>query len=244
MPWPERPVVQDSDGDPLPPGALFRFGTARFRKSEAFRATALSADGKRLAASGAASVTVWDLATGRAVREFPPMSCDLVQGGRLAFLDGDRRLAVSTQWNTSALTTGFAPNVRGLVARVWDVESGKTVGDLVVKDEAESGGAGGVWAVDGGRKLLTLSSLRIPVRQAGRTPGRKAVAIVWDAATLKELERQVHDLPVTEVLDYAPAADRVFGRRLSDPANVSGEPGDTLCVFDRKTGKEIWSQGR
>jgi RNA polymerase sigma factor (sigma-70 family) len=234
---PDRsPVVTgvDADGDPLPPGALFRFGTARFRRAEAFRSTALSADGKKLAASGAAAVTVWDLTTGRVVRELPPMWCDTAQGGRLAFLDGDRRLAVCTRMHSSWLTTGSPQAVRGRVAQVWDIESGKALGDLVVKDDADWAGAGGLWPIDGGRKLLTVSSLV--------APGRKAVTIVWDATTLKELERHVHDLPLAEVIDYSPAADRVFGRRLSDPTSESRGPGNTLCVFDRKTGKEVWSR--
>jgi RNA polymerase sigma factor (sigma-70 family) len=238
---PDKPVIAagvDGDGDPLPPGALFRFGTARFRRAEAFRATALSADGKRLAACGAAAVTVWDLTTGRVVREFPPMWCDTAQGGRLAFLDGDRRLAVCTRMHSSWMTTGAPEAIPGRVAQVWDVESGKPLGDLVVKNDRETdgdwAGAGGVWPIDGGRKLLTVSSLV--------AAGRKAVTIVWDATTLKEVERHVHDLPLAEVLDYAPGADRVFGRRLSDPTSESRGPGNTLCVFDRKTGKEVWSR--
>ena len=132
------------------------------------------------------------------------------------------------------MTTGSPQAIPGRVAQVWDVESGKPLGDLVVRDDGDWAGAGGVWPIDGGRKLLTVSSIV--------ASGRKAVTIVWDATTLKELERHVHDLPLTEVLDYSPAADRVFGRRHSDPANESRGPGDTLCVFDRKTGKEVWSR--
>jgi RNA polymerase sigma factor (sigma-70 family) len=239
---PDRPVVEtrtDADGDPLPPGALFRFGTARFRRAEAFRATVLSADGTRMAAAGAAAVTIWDLKTGRVVREFPPTVCDTAQGGQLAFLDGDRRLATSTKMQSGWLTINPPEPVQGQVARVWDLNSGKRLGNLMVKEDTDWAGAGGVWPVDGGRKLLTVSSLLVG---AGQGPARKTVAIVWDAVSLKELERQVHAIPITEVLDYSAAGDRVVCRRHSDPTNENRGEGDTLCVFDRKTGKEVWSR--
>jgi RNA polymerase sigma factor (sigma-70 family) len=245
---PDPPVVEtrtDDDGDPLPPGALFRFGTARFRRSEAFRATAVSADGTMLAAAGAAAVTVWDLRTGRVVRQFPPTWCDTVQGGQLAFLDGGRRLATCTKMQSGWLTTNPPEPVPGRVARVWDLTSGKLLGDLEIKEDADWGGAGGVWPVDGGRKLLTVSSLLVAAGQpgpAGQGPRRKAVAVVWDAVSLKELERHVHPIPITEVIDYSPAGDRIVCRRHSDPINGNRGEGDTLCVFDRTTGREVWSR--
>jgi|GEM_PF-4200174 len=244
----DRPVAEtrtDGDGDPLPPGALFRFGTARFRRSEAFRATALSADGTMLAAAGAAAVTIWDLKTGRVVRQLPSTWCDTVQGGQLAFLDGDRRLATCTKMQGGWLTINPPEPVQGRVARVWDLTSGKHLGDLAVKEDTDWAGAGGVWPVDGGRKLLTVSSFLEgagPPAPAGQGPGRKAVVIVWDAVSLKELERHVHAIPITEVIDYAAVGDRVVCRRHSDRTNEKRGEGDTLCVFDRKTGKEVWSR--
>jgi WD40 repeat protein len=60
----------DRHGDPLPPGAIARLGTVRFRGVRG--SPAFSPDGKRLAAAtGTAgeNVTVWELASGREVRQ-------------------------------------------------------------------------------------------------------------------------------------------------------------------------------
>jgi len=57
----------DTDGDPLPEGALARFGTVRYR-SGAFQnvqAFALSPDGKTLAIETLTDIAYWDIQTGR-----------------------------------------------------------------------------------------------------------------------------------------------------------------------------------
>jgi WD40 repeat protein len=58
----------DRFGDPLPPGAIHRFGTLRFRH-DGIRNLAFTLDGKRLLAGGAmTSLAVFDAATGRKLR--------------------------------------------------------------------------------------------------------------------------------------------------------------------------------
>jgi WD40 repeat protein len=54
----------DAHGDPLPDGALARFGTVRFRIA-AGRPFALSADGKTLAVESNTAITLWDVETGK-----------------------------------------------------------------------------------------------------------------------------------------------------------------------------------
>jgi WD40 repeat protein len=69
----------DMHGDPLPPGALLRLGTSRFRHGGSIYSLACSKDGRLLVTGNAgykhleqdASVVVWDLASGRRVRTFP-----------------------------------------------------------------------------------------------------------------------------------------------------------------------------
>jgi RNA polymerase sigma factor (sigma-70 family) len=65
----ERPRTDDFD-DPLPPGAVARLGTVRFRH-EGSDQFALSPDGRTLAAAAGRSLIFWDMATGRPLRRFP-----------------------------------------------------------------------------------------------------------------------------------------------------------------------------
>ncbi len=67
-------VKADHFGDPLPPGALMRLGTDRFRQAGAIYSMAYSADGRLLVTGNAAgllgdaSVVVWDAETGKRIR--------------------------------------------------------------------------------------------------------------------------------------------------------------------------------
>ncbi len=72
----ERPRERlDAFGDLLPPGAVARLGTVRFRQGGGYvNRLLLSPDGKTLVSKsyyGERSVAVWNFATGRLVRQFP-----------------------------------------------------------------------------------------------------------------------------------------------------------------------------
>jgi hypothetical protein len=68
------PVRVDASGDPLPPGALARCGTVRWRVPGGALHVAYSPDGKLVAASGTAdsSVILFDSLNGRVIRRFEP----------------------------------------------------------------------------------------------------------------------------------------------------------------------------
>jgi RNA polymerase sigma factor (sigma-70 family) len=66
---PEPAVSQPFPADPLPAGAVARFGSSRLQDFTIDRSATFSPDGKLLATSGANSpICVWDVATGKRVR--------------------------------------------------------------------------------------------------------------------------------------------------------------------------------
>ena len=65
---PEPRAALDAHGDPLPPGAVARLGTLRFRHEREANALAFSPDGKILAGSCNGRIVLWNAATGRALR--------------------------------------------------------------------------------------------------------------------------------------------------------------------------------
>src|SRR5947208_2526206 len=74
-PLPAQPPRTDCHGDPLPPGAVARLGSSRFRQSSVIRALAFAPDSKTLAVSsqglGAHTLRLLDADTGQEVRRFP-----------------------------------------------------------------------------------------------------------------------------------------------------------------------------
>jgi RNA polymerase sigma factor (sigma-70 family) len=103
--------LRDRFGDPLPAGAVRRFGTVRFRHDEIYD-LAFTPDGKQLiAGSGRAPLAVFDTATGRKLRDVGKTSPNNPAGFALS-PDG-KRVACC-----------------GFDLFVWEVETGKQVREL------------------------------------------------------------------------------------------------------------------
>lgn len=172
---PDRPVpkVEPAEDleDPMPIGALRRFGSTRFRYPSSFSHAALSPDGKRLAIGGSGQVFVYDTETGKHVRvldNFWP-----TDGRRLpamAFSPDGKLLAHFTCYGDAT-------------ARVCDVETGKEVAAVKglrpnfqylmysgygVPRQAEGvdGNFTGLYFADGGRRIVLVGERYVHVRDA------------------------------------------------------------------------------
>jgi len=151
-----EPPRFDAHGDPLPAGALLRFGTIRFRQGDGINNSAISPDGRLLATTAHRTVAVWEIATGR----------------RLHLLNCD----VSREW--SSPTVAFSPDGKLLAcasefdvgARIWDMATGKLVRTIGTKSAWfrppmlwQPGPGSVLWFSPHGKELLLYDNWTIAV---------------------------------------------------------------------------------
>ncbi|HKB03786.1 MAG TPA: hypothetical protein VKD90_16295 [Gemmataceae bacterium] len=175
---PPREVRFDQDGDMLPPGAVARIGSRRFRDPGAERLF-VDESGKVVSCFDRSAVRWWDLETGRYLRGWAaPVRKDVwfSADGRRAALASDNRLFVWDCWNdveVRVLTTdgvqpignaAFAPDGRSLAVAerdgsskqyslaIWELATGRKVGIGNAADYPRS-----MAFADGGRLLIDES---------------------------------------------------------------------------------------
>jgi RNA polymerase sigma factor (sigma-70 family) len=173
---PQRKARLDRYGDPLPPAALMRLGTVRYRFPE--RAVAFLADGKTVVSAQAGhTLPLWNARTGRLVREID--TGRLAVGLYVAFSRGARRVAVSGPLADAA-------GVRAAIV-VFDTASGKA---LRTFDRAPLEGVNALALTPGGKLLLSL--------------GRDGMLRVEEVETGRELRRQKFPGDVMAAIDLSP----------------------------------------
>jgi WD40 repeat protein len=112
------PSRLDLFGDALPPGAIARLGTSRFRN--AFLGPHFFPDGKTLLTANRNSIQFWETATGQLLREIPTGSLQV----SWVHLPPDAGTVEAT-----GLLMAEKPPLD--VVRVWDASSGKEIRTLV-----------------------------------------------------------------------------------------------------------------
>jgi WD40 repeat protein len=161
---PKQPLL-DCYGDPLPKGAIARMGTTRLRHHHgggSWYGIAFSPDGKILATTGWESVRVWDLTTGKLLRQIPGPKRTQYYSAQF-FLDNGRQLVGRAREDR-------AGGVRDFVV-TWDTSTGQRLRELPADDINMM-----TWSPD--RKLIALLS-------------KEGTISVFEAATFKEVAHQL-----------------------------------------------------
>jgi len=122
---PEAPRSEkDQFDDPLPPGAIARYGTVRLRDGHGISGLQFLPDGKELLSWSPAGTRVWEATTGKAIRSFAPRRrAGDVEHGRATALSPDARTFVVIYEDPrysdsdSRLSPGHA--------EFWDVSTGE-----------------------------------------------------------------------------------------------------------------------
>jgi WD40 repeat protein len=179
-------VKRDLFGDPLPPGALARMGTTRFRHRGNVLAFAYAADGKTLiSADSDGTVWRWDAVTGKETQRFP------LPPGFLAF-SPDGSVFASVETDNPKL-------VKSRALRLWNAATGKEFARLQWR------GAVDAW----------LNVPKVALSPEGKTLALGSymgdqVLRVWDIASGREVQ-QIKDRPV-QGLEFSPDSRMILAR--------------------------------
>lgn len=238
------PARVDRYGDPLPAGAVARLGTVRLRG----RYPLFSPDGKRLATASPFQLRLWDVDTGKQVREFVCPRYDVKPLGFSA--DGKRFYSVELND----------------CVRAWDTVSGHEVlhfkldpgnGDARLSPDAKLVASFGsrdihLYEAESGKPLRVLEGSRAELNRvdafspdgklvAGQRSGlfepRNAdgapqkVVYLWDVATGQRL----HKLGGVEHSNMAVAVAFSWDNRLVATGSFKG----VVHIWDTATGQEV-----
>jgi WD40 repeat protein len=244
----------DVYGDPLPPGALLRLGTTRFRLPDFIGTVALSPDGKLVAVAGQQSIHLLDVATGKEERR---IAGRFFGGGNLLHFSADGKTLATYSW--------------GGPITFWDVATGNAAKQISIgqvtphngfafsadgrviagaRDGFQQGSAVYAWDAETGKLLHEFASMhdhgiRVALSPDGkllaswgqhlfRAPNdpnrdRSQILQLWDVASGKERRQLKTDAGVVSGAAFAPD-----GKTL-----VTGSGGASLLFWDIATGKEL-----
>jgi WD40 repeat protein len=136
VPAADKPERTDGHGDQLPPGALARMGTIRWRHGGTITFVAFTPDGKGVITAGQDdTLRLWDRNSGKEIRRYiRGPAGNLIQGG------GRGPVMINNFWSGAmgAASVAVAPNGKVLASasqnavHLWDVETGKELRQIQV----------------------------------------------------------------------------------------------------------------
>jgi WD40 repeat protein len=192
----DRPARADVFGDPLPAGALVRMGTPQLRHDHppGQLPTAFSPDGKTLASNGWEEIRLWDLTTGRLLREIRDGNrtksyCSLLFTADGRWLAGTGRESVCIwevatgrllrEFPAGGLAIACSPDGQRLATSskdgsvsVWDMATGQQTAHL---RPAQSIPTHAIAFTADGKGLVTMADKRISHWDLAEGKLRKAV---------------------------------------------------------------------
>jgi WD40 repeat protein len=229
-----RRRTTDRYGDTLPPGALTRLGTVRFRHNQAVWDIAFAPDGKTLVTIDRSTVYWWDAATGRELRRRE----GAFRTDALALAPDGKSLATATDDGVLVLDAASGKELRRFPAPGSPLQTlayspdGKMLAcitqdnDLRLSDAA-TGKVLHRWAGQPNYKCPPLAFFP-DSRTLIFAPARSIDIPVYDIATGKEVRRFVgHN-------------GFIFSATLSpDGKTLASSATDALCLWDAGTGRQL-----
>jgi RNA polymerase sigma factor (sigma-70 family) len=254
-PPPAEQLRTDRYGDPLPPAALVRLGTLRFRHRGPVLGVAFSPDGKMLASAGGvgdAAVHLWEARTGREIRElagdgpavhglaFSPDGNLLASAGatvRLWDVHTGKEVCHFKGHDSQVNAVAFSPDGKMLAsAGSTPDHDGKSSGAIEVKPLP---GTIYLWDVPGGRALRKLEKHEADVMclafsTDGKTlasGGKDRALWLWDPATGRPLRRCTGHASAVSCVAFSRDSRRLAsGGSWGDPA---------VRLWDPAAGREL-----
>jgi WD40 repeat protein len=244
------PAASDLYRDPIPPGALARLGTVRFRPPMGTTSLAFLPGDTTLLTVGGSSFSVWEVTTGKELRR-----CDF-KGGSSSFVlspDG-KAVAVGTYVaepteDTKTVAISLLDVATGRVLREFRGHS-DAVRSLAFAADSKTLVSGShdktvrIWDAITAKELLRFDEPDI-IMAVALSPDGKTVASTsfhstnakWtvrlrDAVTGKEQRSFQADMPVFHLL-FSPDGKTLVAL---EPAN-GGKPTSTIHLWDMTTGK-------
>ncbi|HEX4614132.1 MAG TPA: WD40 repeat domain-containing protein [Urbifossiella sp.] len=224
--WPVASRRLDAHGDPLPPAAVARLGTARMRIPEGFESADLTPNGRFLVASCVEGLVAFDVTTGKRVgRVGPPNPPDSHPDGprpRVLFADDGRRAA--SIWPGEVV--------------VWDVAAGRELARAQYGTHSP---------VADGMDTVALSADGAVVVLGGhtweKTAREPAGVLVWDAtrnekrAELKTLNNWNVCVAVSADGAVIATQSRYSGKGGPNGKTPAENPNNAIQFWDGTTGR-------